>query len=43
MFHDITLKKKDITDEMFKLCAVQDKLFLFHTLRHQKSSDILIF
>lgn len=32
MFHDLTLKEKDITDEMFELHAVQHKMFLSHTL-----------
>lgn len=43
MFHDLTLKENNITNEMFELCAAQHKLFLFHTSCHKKSSDILIF
>lgn len=36
MFHDLTLKEKDITDEMFELDTVQHKVFLFPTSEHQR-------
>lgn len=43
MFHDLTLKEKDVTDEIFELSTVQCKMFLFHTLGHNKGSDISTF
>lgn len=43
MFHDLTLKEMDITSEMFELGTIQHKVFLFHTLGHNRGSDISFF
>ena len=43
MFHDLTLKEKDITGEMFELGTIQHKVFLFHTLGRNRGSGISFF
>lgn len=43
MFHDLTLKEKDITGEMLELGTVQHKVLLFHTLEHSRGSDTAMF
>jgi len=45
MFHDLTLKEKNITDEMLELGTAQHKehKILFHTLGNYRVSDISIF
>lgn len=43
MFHELTLEVKDTADEVFEPSTVRHKVCLFHTLGHNRNSNISIF